>query len=119
MQGKDRTFNASVKNIGYEVEDGKINIQIDCNEKLLPGTPVKIKFEIVSQVESLYILKQMLMMDGDTYYVEVEESDGTRIRKDIEIGNFFDEYNDGEKIEYVEIKSGLELGEKLIVDIVE
>lgn len=112
------TFDAKISNFGYEVIDGKVDIQIHCDEKLLPGTPVKITFESENDVESLYILKQMLMLDGDTYYVEVEDNNGTRVRKNIQIGEFFEEYNDGELIEYVEIKSGLEFGEKLIIDIV-
>jgi hypothetical protein len=115
----ERKLEAKIINWGYEVEDNKIDVFIHTDENLLPGTPVKIIFEITHKNESLYILKQMLMKEADSYYVEVESSNGERIRKDVHIGNFFEEYNDGEVIEYVEIISGLEVGERLIIDILE
>ena len=115
----ERIIGAKIINFGYEVKDGKIDVLIHTDENLFPGTPVKIFFEITHKTESLYILKQMLMKEGDSYYVETEASNGDRVRKDVQIGDFFDEYNDGGKIEYVEILSGLEMGEKLIIDIAE
>lgn len=118
-QDTTKTYNGKIINFGYEIKDGKVDVQIHSDEKFLPGTPLKVSFEIVHQTESLYILKQMLLMDGDTYYVEVENEDGQRTRREVEIGDFFDEYSNDEKIEYVEIKHGLQLGERLIVDIIE
>ena len=118
-QDATKTYTGKIINFGYEVKDGKVDVQIHSDEKFLPGTPLEISFEIVHQTESLYILKQMLLMDGDIYYVEVENEDGQRTRREVEIGDFFDEYSNNEKIEYVEIKHGLQLGERLIVDIIE
>ncbi len=118
-QDATKTYTGKIINFGYEVKDGKVDVQIHSDEKFLPGTPLEISFEIVHQTESLYILKQMLLMDGDIYYVEVENEDGQRTRREVEIGDFFDEYSNNEKIEYVEIKNGLQLGERLIVDIIE
>jgi hypothetical protein len=34
----------------------------------------------------------MLMMDGNTYYVEVQDNSGERTRRDVELGDFFDVY---------------------------
>ncbi len=114
-----KTYNGKIVNFGYEIKDGKIDVQIRSDEKLLPGTPLEVNFEITHQTESLYILKQMLLMDGNTYYVEVENEEGKRTHREVEIGDFFYEYSDNQKIEYVEIKNGLKLGEHLIVDIIE
>lgn len=119
IQGEKERYTGKIINFGYEVKNGKVEVRIHCDEKLLPGTPLNVSFEIVHQTESLYILKQMLLMDGDTYYVEVEDGNGQRTRKEVEIGEFFDNYDNEHKVEYVEIKSGLELGERLIIDIVE
>jgi hypothetical protein len=117
--GADKDFGGQIQNFGYEVTDGKVDVFINAKKKLLPGTPVKVHFDIVHDAESIYILRQMLMKDGDTYYVEVEEDGGTRMRRDVKIGDFFNLYNDGVPVECVVITEGLSQGEKLIVDIME
>ncbi len=118
IQANTRKFDAKIIYLGYEINDRKVDVHIYTNEKLLPGTPVDVAFEIVHETESLYILKNMLMMDGNTYYVEVQENGGERTRRDVEIGDFFNDYTDGQNSEFVEIKSGLEEGESLIVDMI-
>ena len=119
LNGAKQSFNAKIDNFGYEVVDNEIAVIITTDEKFLPGTTLEITFEIINEMESLYILKQMLMKDGDVYYVEVENNEGFRQRKDIEIGDFFEIYNGNTDIEYVTVVSGLQEGEKLIIDIIE
>lgn len=115
IDGEDEVYDADIFNFGYEVNDNKVDVFLNTKQELLPGTDVKVTFSFTSETESLYILKQMLMMDGDQYYVLVENEDGISERRNIEIGEFFEEYNDGEKIEFVEVLDGVKLGEKLII----
>lgn len=111
-------FDANIIYLGYEINNRKVDVHISTNEKLLPGTPVNVAFEIVHETESLYILKSMLMMDGNTYYVEVQDNSGERTRRDVELGDFFDVYTNGQNTEFVEIKNGLTEGECLVVDMI-
>jgi len=118
-RGVVEEYDGKIINFGYEVKEGNVvDILVRSKKKLLPGTMVKVNFEVSRQTDSMYILQQMLKKEGDSYYVEVERSDSSREHKNVEIGDFFDMYNDGEKIEFVEILSGLDAGEKLITDII-
>lgn len=115
IDGEDEVYDADIFNFGYEVNDNKVDVFLNTKQELLPGTDIKVTFSFTKETESLYILKQMLMMDGDQYYVFVENEDGTSERRNVEIGEFFEEYNDGEKVEFVEVLDGVKLGEKLII----
>jgi len=118
FDGSEHTFPGTIINFGYEVADGKVDVLIRPSARLLPGTPVKATLTVTRTTESMYTLKQMLLQDGGSYYVQIERADGSRLRKDVEIGEFFEGYIDGNPIEYVEIVDGLDVGDTLVVDVV-
>lgn len=116
---KEQEYKAEIKNFGYEVIDNKVDVMVNYEPNLLPGTPAKIKFEITGKNKSLYILSKMLMKEDSNYYVYVEQTNGERIQREIELGESFSEFDGENEIEYVEVLSGLEKDEKLIIDVVE
>lgn len=117
LVSKDET-DESVLKIGYEVNENNVQILLSNNSRLLPGTEVNLTYTYQSSEKSMYILKQMLQEDGAGYYVYIDTSDG-RIRKNVTIGKTFTSIYKDTRTEFVEIISGLNVGEKLVIDIVQ
>ncbi len=115
---EESSFAGSVYRIGYEVkENGKVDLLIKPDNKLMPGLEVNIEVKLKSKDLSLYTLKQMIKKEGDKYYCEIETEDGKRQRRDIVIGESFTAYNDGVPVDYVEILKGVKAGEIAITDV--
>ena len=112
------THKEIVENIGYEIEDNMIEVMLSNNIHYLPGTSVELEFKYMDEIESCYVLKQMILEDASGKYVYVE-SDGIREKRTIETGKEFSATNDGVTNEYIEICSGVSEGERLVVDVSE
>lgn len=72
-KGKNKKIKSKIVGIGSTVEDGKVDIYISNKGKLLLGTKMKVSYTNKKKAKSLYILKKMLINDGDVYYVNVLE----------------------------------------------
>lgn len=114
-KGDNKETKGRIIGIGSSVEDGKIDIYINNKEKLLLGTKMKVSYTNKKKTKSLYILKKMLINDGDDYYVNILNNNATK-SIEVEIGEEFQLEEEGEKIEYIEIIEGLSGNETLIVE---
>lgn len=106
------------KIVGFDIENSLIDVYISNFNNYLSGTEFNIEYSYENEVETCYILKQMLMQDIDDYYVYVENN-GEREKRKVTIGSQFTSINGDNVVEFVEICSGLSEGEKLVIDIIE
>ncbi|MCI8409282.1 MAG: HlyD family efflux transporter periplasmic adaptor subunit [Lachnospiraceae bacterium] len=114
-KGKNKKIKSKIVGIGSTVEDGKVDIYISNKGKLLLGTKMKVSYTNKKKAKSLYILKKMLINDGDVYYVNVLEGNKTK-SIEVKIGEEFQLEEEGQKIEYIEILEGLSGNETLVLE---
>lgn len=114
-------FKGTISLLGYTVNDNrKVPVRITTDRRLLPGTVIRTTYTVTKKAPSLYILKQLLQQDSDgKYYLEIEKSDYSREKREVEIGETFTSYNNNTQTEYIEILSGVSEKEKAIIDIIE
>lgn len=84
-------------------------------DKTLLGTPVQISFILDVADGGLYVPAEAVYQDGDSYFANVLEGE-TVVQRRILAGQFFSAEEDGVLREYVEILSGAEEGEVLVVE---
>lgn len=115
---KGDEFQEKIVGFGFDIENSLIDVYISNFNNYLSGTEFNIEYSYENEVETCYILKQMLMQDIDDYYVYVENN-GEREKRKVTIGSQFTSINGDNVVEFVEICSGLSEGEKLVIDIIE
>lgn len=113
-----QVFNEKIVGFGFEVDENLIPVYLSNTRKFMPGTEFEIEYKYKNEKESCYILKEMLLMDISGYYVFVEEK-GNRVKREVTLGTEFASYNDDVKVEFVEILSGVNDGETLVIDVIE
>lgn len=114
------SINGKIHRIGYQVNDqSRVDIKVKTKQRLLPGTRVLLEIELPEKVFALYTLKEMVMKNGDEYYVNIEKKDGNFEKRIVKIGQLFTMFQGDSEIQYVEILEGVVEGEKLITEIVE
>lgn len=114
-KGESKEIKSKIIGIGSNVEDGKLDIYISNKGKLLVGTKMKISYTNKKKTKSLYILKKMLINDGDAYYVNILENNTTK-SIEVKIGEEFQLEEEGQKLEYIEILEGLSGSETLVLE---
>lgn len=112
------TFDEKIVGFGFEVSENMIPVYITNSQKFMPGTEFEAEFTYQNDIETCYILKDMLLKDIEGYYVNVEKN-GERVKRKVETGAEFASYNGEIKTEFIEITAGLEEGEKIVIDIYE
>ncbi len=108
-------YEETILGFGFEVDDNCKEVYISNSKNFLPGTEVSVEYKYTNDIESCYILKQMLLQDIDGYYVFIYDDEGREKRK-VSVGKEFTMLNAGNVTEFVEILEGLSEGEKLVVD---
>lgn len=106
---------ATIKNIGYEVIDNQIPIQVFAPINALPGTKVKISFVLNTDLVGLYVPTSAVYHNGDSYYGFVKDGENRR-QVEIEVGQEFSVEEDGTVFKYIEIISGVSESDTLIVE---
>jgi len=107
-----------IKNIGYEISEKKLPIQIYMPECFLPGTDAKVTFILGVEEMGLYVPEETLYQDGDDYYANVGNEEESR-RVKVMVGQRFSIEEGGNEFKYVEILSGIKEGDVLIVETVD
>lgn len=108
-------YPSEVMDIGYEIVDGGVTVLIKTPINTLPGTPVQISFILDVTDGGLYVPAEAVYQDGDSYFANVLEGENV-VQRRILAGQFFSAEEDGVLREYVEILSGAEEGEVLVVE---
>ncbi len=109
-------FEGEIVGIGSIVENNQVDLYIKSDMKLLPGVNVLGKYSYEKNVETMYVLKDMILSDGIDKYVQLIEEKGEITKVVVETGEEFIIQNDGVVTEFVEIFGELSEGDKLIVD---
>ena len=115
---KGDEFQEKIVGFGFDVENNLIDVYLSNCNNYLAGTEFNVEYTYENDIETCYILKQMLMQDIDDYYVYVENN-GEREKRRVTIGSQFTSINGDAVVEFIEICSGLSEGEKLVIDIIE
>ncbi len=113
---KDKECVEKVVETGYEIVDNNIDIYFTNSRNYLPGTEFESEYNYYDEIDSCYVLSEMLIQDATGTYVYIDEGDN-RTRRDVVVGREFSSFEDDVETKYTEIISGVSEGEKLIVDI--
>ncbi len=111
------TFDGTIEGIGSIVENNEVAVYIKPTVNLLPGVNVSGKYSYEKNVETLFVLKDMILSDGIEYYIQRIEESGEITRVQVELGEEFQVQNGEVITEYVEIFGDISEGERLTVDI--
>lgn len=113
-----QAFDEKIVGFGFEVNENLIPVYFTNSKKFMPGTEFEIEYKYKNEVETCYILKEVLLKDIDGYYVLVEEN-GERIKREVVLGTEFVSWSGDAEVKFVEVISGVVEGEILVVDIIE
>lgn len=113
VDGKD--YYSSINDIGYEFADNKLPINIDLPINLLPGTKVKVTYILDTINHGLYVPEEAVFLDGKDYYANLQVNNGLQKVK-IVVGQHFSVEEDGVEFKYLEILSGVNEGDNLVVE---
>ncbi len=113
-----KEYEASVKNIGYEIENNQFSVEINMPTQILPGTEVSLSFVLEVEEKGLYVPKDALYNDGEGYYAYVQNGDSTEYAE-ITTGEEFTVEEDGTTFEYVEILSGISEDDILVMETID
>ena len=110
----DERYLSSICGIGYEIEDGELPIYVTLPEKLYPGSEVIVEFTTGVQPTGMYVSKEAVYQLGESYFADIETEDGIK-QVEIKIGQEFAVSEGDHSYEYVEILSGLNTSDILVV----
>ncbi len=112
INGND--YETGIKEIGYEISNGKIDIEVILPVNALPGSDVDLLFVTDTVSAGMYIPADALLIEDDRYFLNIQKDDKLKeIEKtEIRIGQYFT-LDDGE---YVEILSGVNEGDIALIE---
>lgn len=112
---EDVEYEATIKSIGYEVIDNYISLQLSAPMKALPGSSVKVSIVLDVDTVGLYVPVTAIYSTNDGYYAFVKDGDG-KSRVELTVGEEFSVEEDGNEFKYIEILSGVNESDILIVE---
>lgn len=106
FKGKvERKYQYSNRDNGEEVYE--VNISVEGEEGLRPGMKVNCFVDAGKSLDTMLVPIESVVEDDDKLKVEILKEDGSTELVEIEVGLMNDRY--------VEVKSGLEVGQKVVV----
>ena len=113
IQYNDKTFHGLVRQIADFIDDDgclEVEVEIDSNDIIFPNSKITASIITYTKPNVLVIPREALISDELNYFVDILDGDNV-IRRKIEIGIV--------GLEYVEVKDGLYVDEKVILNMYE
>lgn len=108
-------YNATIKNIGYEVVNDQVQIQLSAPDGVLPGSSVTVCLVLDTDTVGLYVPTAAIYNNGDHPYAFVRDGEGKK-QVEITVGQEFSLEEDGNVFHYIEILSGVKETDILLVE---
>jgi|GEM_PF-458574 len=115
---KGQKYASEIVAIGWEVINNKIPVKVALPIKLLPGTDITVEFVLSVQKAGVYVLEEAIYQDGGHYYANVSNGNDSSVtrRAEVTIGQRFELEEDGHVWNFVELISGVNDGDVLVVE---
>ena len=121
LRGRKK-YETKVTYIGYEIEGGSVDISVALPEelKLLPGEDAELEFIVGGTDKGMYLPSEAVFrdFDGSAYCLTYGENDEL-IKRPLVVGETFTVEEGDYLFEYIEIISGVEPDELIVVETID